>query len=507
MTERTEPDAMPPVLLAGVAPSVAAAWRIPASLWVWLAVLVATYALPQLLVVHGSGEKLVRESGMSSASFAQLGQAEYQTRLALVPEFAASPAKNPRTGKAPPFAQVASNAYRDVARTGDGVASVRKVFVLDHLLKKPLDEKLLTDTLAPNLSKRGAKAGAIGTEIAFWRALYGTNAASPFGKSDADPAIARLKTYNLGILEEQAIADVYTRAGRPADAKRVTGELRAKATGEVLRLVILIVVLMCAGLLGLVFWVMFLAAVRNKRWDRIGRIRQVGNLPGAAPNGGALLDIFVAYLTISRGVGLAVGFLPLPRDVSPILLSASVYVGTGIVSIWYLLYQARRGGWNLSALGLRPVKGVEVWYGIAGYCAALPLTFALGQLNSQVFKDSQSSLTPNPVLPMIAGEGSMGGRIVLFLLVALAAPIIEELFFRGVLYSALKTRFSTVACILLSGACFAVVHPMGDWLPIFGLGCLLGTVREVRQSIVPGIAVHFCQNAMAFLLMSSMFGR
>ncbi|MBC8140898.1 MAG: CPBP family intramembrane metalloprotease [Armatimonadetes bacterium] len=503
MRERIEPDAAtPPVLVADAGTPAAAPWRIPASLWVWLAVLVATYALPQLLAVRGSGEKMVRESGLSSASFQRLGQAEYLTRVALVPEFASSPQI-----KTTPPAQTAANIYREVAQQSGSVASARKAFVLDALQKKPLDEKLLTGAHAQNLSKRGARAGDISTELAFWRSLYGADKTASFSPDEGDAAIARVKTYNLGILEGQTIADIYTRTDRPADAKRVAKAMQTKATGEVLRLVGLIVALLCAALMGLVFWAMFLSSVRSKRWETVGRIRLLGDLPGTAPNGGALLDVFVAYLAMARGIGLLVGSAPALDGISPIALSAGVYVGSGILAFYYLLYQTRRNGWNLSGLGLRPVKPAELWYGVAGYCAALPLTFALGYINTQVFKDSQSSLTPNPVLPMIAGEGSIGGRVVLFLLVAIAAPVIEELFFRGVLYSALKTRFSTVACVLLSGACFAVVHPMGDWLPIFGLGCLLGTVRELRQSIVPGIAVHFCQNAMAFVLMSSMFGR
>ena len=219
------------------------------------------------------------------------------------------------------------------------------------------------------------------------------------------------------------------------------------------------------------------------------------------------MDVFVAYLAISRGVGLLVGVLPLFDAVPPVYLSALVYVGTGVLAALYLAHQARTHRWNLPALGLGGINGTNILYGVAGYCAALPVTFLLGFLNTRFFKNSESALAPNPVLPMIAGEGSEIGRLVLFCLVAVAAPVFEELFFRGVLYPALKTRFPTVACVVISAACFAVVHPMGDWLPIFGLGCALATVRELRQSVVPGIVMHFCQNAMAFTLMSSVFGR
>ena len=482
----------------------ALSWRdFPRSLWVWLAILAATFALPALYDAKTPTTKAGNAATTTSASFAELSQAEYQARLALSPLLSGQPTRDPRTGKTISTTQMASAAYRRLAETKNGVVSARKTLVLEHRDKKPLNDAFLTGVLAKNLSKRGEKAGAIATELAFWRTLYG-NAAQPVDASSVDAYIKRVKSYNLGLLEPVAIADVYEKAGRIVDADRVRKTFGDKATFDALRLVVIFAVLGIAALVGFVFLILFASSWRGNNWRNVGRVAQVDAAP--APFAG-LIDVFVAYLALLKGVGLLIGAIPALNTASPVALSAGVYVGTGILSALYLWNRAQAGKWSWEILGLRGANLGNIVYGVAGYCAALPITLALGAFNNAVFKKDDSNLSPNPVLPMIAGEENPVGRIVLFLLVAVAAPIIEELFFRGVLYSALKTRFSTVACVVISAACFAVVHPMGDWLPIFGLGCLLATVRELRQSVVPGIVLHFCQNAMAFTLMSSLFSR
>ncbi|MBC8135861.1 MAG: CPBP family intramembrane metalloprotease [Fibrella sp.] len=485
-------------------------WRIPASLWVWLAILLITYALPQITALQGSGAKIVKSSSVptSATSLQEMFQAEYLTRLALSPTFSTQSTRN-KSGKQEVFADTAANAYRKIALSKKGVASARKVLVLEHLQKKPLDNEFLTGVLAPNLAARGEKPGAVGAEVALWRSLYGKNAAKEFDRENTALIIGRVKALQLGLLEQQVLVDVYALAGRTDQASTLQKALQTKVTFEITRLVLLILLLVAGALAGLVFLILFATAWATKKWNNVGRLRREVEEAVAPPTlpFGSLIDVFVAYLAISRGVGLIAGILPGLDSVSPVYLSASVYVGTGILAALYLLSKARAEKWDLPLLGMRTTGGWDVLYGVAGYCAALPIVFTLGALNNAVFKKNDSALAPNPVLPMIAGEGSDIGRFVLFCLVAIAAPIFEELFFRGVLYSALKTRFSTVLAVVISAACFAIVHPMGDWLPIFGLGCVLATVRELRQSLIPGIVLHFCQNAVAFTMMSSLFSK
>ena len=78
--------------------------------------------------------------------------------------------------------------------------------------------------------------------------------------------------------------------------------------------------------------------------------------------------------------------------------------------------------------------------------------------------------------------------------VAVSAPLVEEIFFRGLLYRSLRNRLALLPAALIAGAMFGLVHitsyPL-DTLPVkaaFGvIACLL---YERTGSLLPGIALH-----------------
>jgi membrane protease YdiL (CAAX protease family) len=87
--------------------------------------------------------------------------------------------------------------------------------------------------------------------------------------------------------------------------------------------------------------------------------------------------------------------------------------------------------------------------------------------------------------------------IFLLLLIAVIAPIAEELFFRGMLYPVLRQRWSAPWAIGINALLFALVHFIPLLLPaLFFIGLILAWVRERTQSIVPGILLHAMQNGL-----------
>lgn len=83
----------------------------------------------------------------------------------------------------------------------------------------------------------------------------------------------------------------------------------------------------------------------------------------------------------------------------------------------------------------------------------------------------------------------------------IAAPLCEEIVFRGYLYGAAK-RFAGpwVAC-LFSALVFSSVHgSLVALLPLFIFGCLLVLVYEKTGSIWAPIAIHFCFNGATVLV-------
>jgi len=95
----------------------------------------------------------------------------------------------------------------------------------------------------------------------------------------------------------------------------------------------------------------------------------------------------------------------------------------------------------------------------------------------------------------------------LTLMVAVAAPLVEELFFRGLTYSALRNRFGRVVAVAGSSLIFGFMHfQAGELVPtLFMLlnlsvvGLVLGSARMAFGRTGPGVFMHMFFNLTAAL--------
>jgi CAAX protease family protein len=88
------------------------------------------------------------------------------------------------------------------------------------------------------------------------------------------------------------------------------------------------------------------------------------------------------------------------------------------------------------------------------------------------------------------------------LLIVIAAPISEEVCFRGMLYGGLRERWPRLAAALLSGLIFGGLHALTGLTavpPLIVFGFLLSLLYEKTGSIVPGILLHMLNNSVALL--------
>lgn len=88
-----------------------------------------------------------------------------------------------------------------------------------------------------------------------------------------------------------------------------------------------------------------------------------------------------------------------------------------------------------------------------------------------------------------------------FLLMVIAAPILEELIFRGIILDGLLTKYSTVKSILLSSFLFGFVH-LNPWQFVTGfiLGIFIGWVYYRTKSLSFPIIIHATANLTGFLM-------
>ncbi len=88
------------------------------------------------------------------------------------------------------------------------------------------------------------------------------------------------------------------------------------------------------------------------------------------------------------------------------------------------------------------------------------------------------------------------------LLIAIAAPISEEVCFRGMLYGGLREKLPRYGAALIAGVLFGALHALTGISavpPLIAFGFVLCLLYEKTGSIVPGILLHMLNNSVALL--------
>ncbi len=114
-----------------------------------------------------------------------------------------------------------------------------------------------------------------------------------------------------------------------------------------------------------------------------------------------------------------------------------------------------------------------------------------------------TSLIPMPDFfkQMLLELGSMNG-VFGFLTLVVAAPIFEELIFRGIILDGLLKRYSPAKSIFISSLLFGIVH-LNPWqfIGAMGLGAFMGWLYYRTQNLSLCILIHFVNNLFAFISM------
>ncbi|MGE5408054.1 MAG: lysostaphin resistance A-like protein [Syntrophothermus sp.] len=88
------------------------------------------------------------------------------------------------------------------------------------------------------------------------------------------------------------------------------------------------------------------------------------------------------------------------------------------------------------------------------------------------------------------------------LLIVIAAPVSEEVCFRGMLFGGLREKLPRLAAALISGLIFGGLHALTGVSavpPLIAFGFILALLYEKTGSIVPGILLHMLNNSVALL--------
>lgn len=108
---------------------------------------------------------------------------------------------------------------------------------------------------------------------------------------------------------------------------------------------------------------------------------------------------------------------------------------------------------------------------------------------------------PDYIKEMLMELGSLTG-LTGFITTVIAAPIFEELIFRGIILDGLLKRYSPLKSILFSSFLFGIVH-LNPWQFVSAMiiGCLSGWVYYRTKNLIYSIFIHMVNNFFPFLLM------
>jgi hypothetical protein len=187
----------------------------------------------------------------------------------------------------------------------------------------------------------------------------------------------------------------------------------------------------------------------------------------------ALFGQLLSFLLPARSAGLLAGLTYLAGAAALLLLTQTGRTGPKLAWIparrRFLLLVGPLAGIASGALAQLYLRAIQ-WVGVE-----LP--------------------APPPLAPLDA--------LVLGAAVVLAAPIAEEVFFRGWLQEsvagdlpAARRRFAP----MIVAVAFALVHPSLSFVPVLVLGAMAGELYVAAGALLPGILAHAAHNAIALLL-------
>jgi membrane protease YdiL (CAAX protease family) len=223
------------------------------------------------------------------------------------------------------------------------------------------------------------------------------------------------------------------------------------------------------------------------------------HLPLAAAIGA--LGVLVASLLVGRTLGSLVA--DVGPDVIGFAFAVAIGYGPSVMWAWYVM--RRWGGGSPSAVGFK-FRWIDLGWG--------PLTW-LSAVASQLVMYGVVVLFHIPITSNVEDVSDPGVtriyQVATVLAAVVAAPLVEELVFRGVVLRGFLSRLGPVAAIALQGLLFGFAHSdpargagnLGLALVLSGVGVALGTSAYLLRRIGPTVIAHAIFNGVVLIIILS----
>ena len=206
---------------------------------------------------------------------------------------------------------------------------------------------------------------------------------------------------------------------------------------------------------------------------------------------GAFLLANVAVLAVARAFAIPIGHLDqlTPEQIGILTAGQDLTLGLSLAILLLAWPKLRPADLGLTA----PIRGD---LGVAVGVGLWLLSIAIANLQAAVV-----GAHPQSLIVAAAAHPSVVGLVIDLVFGAGVVAVVEELFFRVVLFALLRQRMRFIYAAILSSALFAIAHEISAWLPVFALGLGLAYLYEKRHSLWTNAFAHGTLNAISFLLL------
>jgi len=195
------------------------------------------------------------------------------------------------------------------------------------------------------------------------------------------------------------------------------------------------------------------------------------------------------------GGGESVAETPIGVLAVSLLAAWSAYLG----GMWYASQRAGTGD-PVADYGITfaPIDAAGVAIGVLSQLVLVGIVYLpLEALWPDTFTDDRLQENARDLVDRADG----GSIVLLVLIVVVGAPVVEELFYRGLLQRPLVARFSDALVVIGVAALFALVHfrPV-EYPGLFAFGLVLGTCAALTDRLGLPIVTHMSFNLTGLVL-------
>lgn len=205
----------------------------------------------------------------------------------------------------------------------------------------------------------------------------------------------------------------------------------------------------------------------------------------------AFLVANLAVILAGRAFAIPIGHLDQlsPEQIGILTAAQDLTLGLGLLFLLRVWPRLGRADLGLAA----PVR---VRLGIGAGTALWLLSIAIANAQAAVI-----GAHPQSLILAAAAHRTLPGLVIDLFFGAGVVAVVEELFFRVVLFGLLRQRMRFAYAAILSSTLFALAHEVSAWLPVFALGLALAYLYERRHSLWTNALAHGTLNAISFLLL------